>query len=279
MRLPSSDEEDERVTRKAPGFGPGDHVVEPGTRKEMFRGQVIEVQPARPGHGDLHSRLDKVMDLNAAEGYVSSTDLLTRRSESSDFATDASVRRAGTNPATGQRYLEELSFEIFFKQSREHARERARDVIGAGVRRMFGIFVRERWPGSDNDGVVDCTVCEWSPERDDWMHLALDHVIADPCLRTPVPVKALIDKLESDNAAVRALIARGNPELQGYAAQVRREERLVAARDYVFRTLAHRKIAIDEAQRARILACADLEALERWLFRAMEVASAAELFD
>lgn len=283
MRLPGRDADREADARKAPGFGPSDHLVQPGTRQEMFRGEIVEVSPARPGHGDLHSRLDKVMDLHAADGYVSSTDLLTRRSMDSDFATDASVRRAGTDPATGQRYLEELSFEIFFKQSREYARERARDVVGSGVRRLFGIFVKERWPGSDDAGAVDCTVAEWSAERDDWERLAPDHVITDPCLRTPVPVKALVDALASDNAAVRALIAKRNPELQEHTAraclEARREERLAAARDYVFRTLEYRKIALDEGQRARLLACDDLETLERWHFRAMEVGSAAELLD
>jgi hypothetical protein len=279
MRLPRRDGDDETETRKAPGFGPGDHLVEPGTRKEMFRGQLIELQPARPGHGDLHSRLDKVMDLHAAEGYVSSTDLLTRRSKNSDFATDASVRRAGTDPVTGKRYLEELSFEIFFKQSYEHACERARDVIGSGVRRMFGIFVKERWPGSDDAGEVDCAVGEWSVERDEWVRLALDHVITDRCLRTPVPVKALIDKLESDNAAVRALIAGRNPELEAHVAQERLAARLAVRREDIFEILERRKVTLDARQRAEIEACNDLATLKRWLNRALEIHDAAELLD
>ncbi|HWN67385.1 MAG TPA: hypothetical protein VNM90_07070 [Haliangium sp.] len=275
--MPAPDADEEADARKAPRFGPSDHLVEPGTRQEMFRGQIVEVLPARPGHADLHGRLDKVLDLQAADGYVSSSDLLTRRSAGSDFATDASVRRAGTDPATGQRHLEELSFEIFFKQSREYTRERARDVVESGVRRMFGIFVKERWPGSDDSGVIDWTVAEWSADRDDWVHLTPDHVITDSCLRTPVPVKALVDALESDNAAQRALIARGNPELQKHTARERREERMTTVREIIFDLLEDRQIALDTLQRARIEACDDLATLKRWLLRAAKVESAAAL--
>ena len=279
MRLPARDADEEADARKAPRFGPSDHLVEPGTRQEMFRGKIVEVLPARPGHADLHGRLDKVLDLQAADGFVSSSDLLTRRSVDSDFATDASVRRAGTDPTTGQRYLEELSFEIFFKQSREYTRERARNVVGSGVRRMFGIFVKERWPGSDDSGVIDWIVAEWSAEHDDWVRLAPDQVITDPCLRTPVPVKALVDALESDNAAQRALIAKRNPELQEHTARERREERLATLRENIFDLLKDRQIALEELQRARIEVCDDLVTLKRWLLRAAKVDSAAELMD
>ena len=287
MRLPGRDAHGESDARKAPGFGPSDHLVQPGTRQEMFRGQRVKVSPARAGHGDLHSRLDKVIDLHAADGYVSSSDLLTRRSMDSDFATDASVRRAGIDPATGQRHLEELSFEIFFKQSREHTRERARGVVGSGVRRLVGIFVKERWPHSDDAGVVDCVVAEWSAERDDWVRLAPDHVIADACLRTPVPVEALIDALASDNAATRALIAKRNPALEAHTArerreasiEARREASIEARREAIFDLLDDRGITLDDAQRARIEACHDLPTLKRWLLRAARLTSAAELLD
>ncbi len=254
---------------------PDDHLVEPGTRYEVFEGERVYVSPARPGHGDTHNQLDRVIGHHAAPGYKASTDLLTRRSKDSDFATDTSVRRAGINPATGHRYLEELSFEIFFQESREYACTRARKVLGSGVRRMFGIFVKERWPGSDDAGVVDCTVAEWSAERDDWRMLAPGEVIEDPALHLPIPIEALIDGVASDAAAARALLARNNPVLEEHTAQVRREQ----ARKYLFRILELRDIALDAAQRARIDTCDDLEALERWLLRAIEVHAAAELLD
>lgn len=279
MRLPGA--------RNAPRFDPDDHVVEPGNRQEMFRGQVVEVSPARPGHGDLHVRLDKIVDLHAVDGYVASTDLLTRRSDDNDFATDTSVRRAGIDPATGHRYLEEVSFEIFFRESSEYARDRARDVVGYGVRRMFGIFVKERWPGSDHAGVIDCTVAEWSVERDEWILLAPDQVITDPVLHPPIPVKALVDAVASSDAAARALIARRNPEFEAHLAQARheaslqarREERQATIREDIFEILEHRQIAVDEHQRARIHACADVTTLKRWLRRALDVEDGAALLD
>jgi hypothetical protein len=265
MRLPAAD--------RPPGLDPDDHLVEPGTRYEMFEGERVYVSPARPGHGDIHNQLDMVIRHHVAPGYKASSDLLTRRSEDSDFATDVSVRRKGRNPATGHRYLEELSFEIFFQESREYARARARKVMASGVRRVFGIFARERYRDSDVDDVVEYTVAEWSAERDDWRMLAPGEVIEDPALHLAIPVEALIDGLASDDAAARALLAKQNRVLDEREAQVRRED----ARTYLLRILAHRDIALDAAQRARIEHCGDLETLERWLLRATEVRDAAEL--
>ena len=273
MRLPAADE--------PPRPDPDDHLVEPGTRYEVFEGERVYVSPARPGHGDIHARLDKVIDHHVASGYKASADLLTRRSQDSDFATDTSVRRKGRNPATGHRYLEELSFEIFFQESREYARTRARQVLASGVRRMFGIFARERYRDSDVDDVVEYTVAEWSAELDDWRMLAPGDVIEDPALHLPIPVEALIDGLASDDAAARALLAKQNRvlnhALEEREAQVRREERLATMRENLFHLLEHRRIPLDAAQRGRIDTCDDPVTLQRWLLRANEVRDAAEL--
>jgi hypothetical protein len=265
MRLPAAD--------SAPWPDPEDHLVEPGTRYEVFEGERVYVSPARPGHGDVHTRLDKVIDHHVVPGYKASTDLITRRDRDNDFATDTSVRRTGINPATGRRYLEEISFEIFFQQSREYTRTRARTVVASGVRRMFGIFAKERWPGSDDADEVDYTVAEWSAERDDWVVLAPGDVIADPALSLPIPVEALVDAAASDNAAARALLAKNNAVLQ----DMRSAERLAATRKLIFQILEHRKIALDAAGRARIESCDDLATLERWHLRAIDVRDAAEL--
>jgi hypothetical protein len=269
MRLPAAD--------TPPRPDPDDHLVEPGTRYEVFEGERVYVSPARPGHGDVHTRLDKVIDHHVVPGYTASTDLLTRRNRDNDFATDVSVRRDGRNPATGHRYLEELSFEIFFQESREYTLTRARKVVGSGVRRMFGIFVRERYPDSDVDGVVDYTVAEWSAEHDDWNPLAPGAMIHDPALSLPIPVEALVDALASDDAAARALLAKKNRVLNRALEEREARARLAAARKHIFQILAHRKIALDAAQRARIETCDDLEMLERWLLRATEARNAAEL--
>jgi hypothetical protein len=269
MRLPAADTPSR--------LDPDDHLVEPGSRYEVFEGERVYVSPARPGHGDAHNRLDTVIHHHVAPAYTASSDLLTRRSHDNDFATDTSVRRAGIDPATGHRYLEELSFEIFFQESREYTRARARNVVRYGVRRMFGIFVKERWPGSDEAGVVDYSVAEWSAERDDWVVLAPGEVIDDPALCLPIPVEALIDGLASDDAAARALLAKENRELNRVLDERESRSRLAATRESIFEVLEHRKIALDAPQRARIEACDDLALLKRWHLRATEVRDAAEL--
>ena len=265
-------------------FGPSDHVAEPGTRVELFRGRLIWVQPSRPGCADIHSRVNKVISHHEADGYVASSNLLTRRSYDNDFATATCVRRVGRNPATGWRYLEELAFEIFFEQPREYACDRAHDVVKYGVRRMFGIFGTERWPGSEDDGVADYSVAEWSAERNDWIPLAPDHGIADPCLFPDFPAVALVDAPASDKAAFRALRARYNPVLEEYLTQARRRAYhhdvcLAVGRKALFGTLRQRQIALDESQRARIQACDDLDTLDGWLLRAVEAESGAALLD
>ncbi len=265
MRLPAADDQ--------PWPDPEDHLVEPGTRWEVFEGERVYVSPARPGHGDAHTRLDMVIGLHVTSEYQASTDLITRRNRNNDFATDTSVRRTGINPATGHRYLEEISFEVFFQQSREYTRTRARTVVTSGVRRMFGIFGKERWPGSDDAGEVDYTVAEWSAERDDWVVLAPGDVITDPALLRPIPVEALIDGVASDDAAMHALMAKENRVLK----RVLDEREARTRREDILGILEDRKIALDAAQRARIEACDDLAMLKRWLIRATKVHDAAEL--
>ncbi len=138
---------------------------------------------------------------------------------------------------------------------------------------MFGIFVKERWPGSDAVGMLDYTVAEWSAERDDWCMLAPDQIIEDPALRLPIPVEALTSVVASRRARARALLAGNDPVIQEHDARVQR----ATARKLLFQLLAHRKIALEAAQRVQIEACNDLEMLERWLLRATDVHNAVEL--
>jgi hypothetical protein len=290
-------------------WNPDAHLVPPETRQEIVRGELVEAQPARPGHGDTHARLDAVVSLSVAPGYVASSDLLTRRSADSDFATDTCVRKIGRNPETGYRWLEELSFEVFFTQSGREARERARDVISSGVRRMFGLFVSEGYFDGDVDGDVAIAVHEWSRERNDWIELEHDEVIEDPCLCAPLPVRALVHAAAADDAVVQALAARRNPALE----QLRAESQVSGFRDgeakgfrdgeakgfrdgeakgfrdgeakgqvanqrqVLLDVLAHRGIELDASQAERIAACEDLATLRRWFLRALNVSRADEL--
>ena len=187
-------------------------MVTPETGQEMLDGQVMRALPALPPHGDRQCDVSYVIRAFTAPAYVASTELLTRTSVTSDFATDACIRRRGIDPVTGSRYLEELSFEIKFKQSLSSLTRRAETLEAAGVRRVFAIHVAERPDGR----VVAGPVKEWRGGA--WVELAPTEVIEDACLVEPMQVGALIDALEADKAVARALIERENPVLADYAA-------------------------------------------------------------
>jgi hypothetical protein len=186
----------------AHGFPPLEEtLVEPETREEIVRGRRLQAMPALAPHADQHFTLDVVLGPHLTEGYVGSVDLLTRPAVGSNFATDTCVRRAGVDPATGQRYLEELSFEVVDEQSLADVSERAEDLVRRGVRRVFAIFVKKGEIG------------EWSAAKREWALLGPADAIADPLLARPLHPKELLDLAEARNAAARAMLAQGNPVL------------------------------------------------------------------
>ena len=205
---------------RKPDLPPVDeYVVEPETRAEMIDGRIVHVSPASPPHGDLHTRLDNIVYNHAAPGYVASSDMLTRTSERWSFAADASIRKEGTDPATGSRYLEELAFEVKHKQGWPDITARAKQLAGRGVRRVFAICVRSKKQGGEDIVVQTGPVMEWMPGEDrwtegQWQDLDEDAVIEDPCLHRPIQVRALLDAAAADDAVVRALEARGNRVLR-----------------------------------------------------------------
>jgi len=176
-----------------------DRLVQPETREERLHGRRLQALPANPEHGDEHTELDYLARGDLAPGYVASTDLLTRAGEGSDFATDTCIRRAGIDPRTGSRYLEEVAFEVVNAQSLANMTERARQLTSCGVRRVFAIFVKTQQVG------------EWSSSQDRFITLDLDGVIEDRTFVRPLPVRALFDGAEADDSVARALKAKGNP--------------------------------------------------------------------
>lgn len=264
---------------------PEDHLVEPGTRKEMFRGEVIEVSPAKPGHGDTHLRLAAAVELCTGPAYISSVDLLTRRSIDSDFATDACVRKRGLDPETGNRHLEELTFEVFNTQSRATATSRARDLIATGVRRVIGLFVEAASAKDEEAGDVSVTVEEWSPVEEQWLVRGREESIEDPCLASPLPIVSLMDATGFDSAAVGILLDKGNPALEEFGeARFRdgKDEGLAAGRTATLRAMASRLLAqrFDELPGwvdDRIAAASDDE-LEGWLDRVLTASSLDQVF-
>jgi hypothetical protein len=176
-----------------------DRLVEPETREELVRGR-----PRSPGQARARGPsqpLRRVIGSHATKGFIASADLLTHAGPSSDFATDVCVRRDGTDPRTGDCYLEELAFEVVHTQSRRSMTARAKDLTKCGVRRVFAFFVKTG------------EVCEWSPRKRRWLPLDLDGTISDPVLVRPIPVRALLDAAVADDAVVDPLDAKGNPRL------------------------------------------------------------------
>lgn len=239
-----------------------DHLVEPEvTRDEIIGGQRVVASPAKRPHARQHARLDYLIQAHVPPGYNAATDLLTRHDEESDFASDTCVYKDGVDPETGARYLEEIAFEVVSEQNEGYVSEKARRMQRRGVRRIFTVWIKNQ------------RVCEWSPEIQSWRLLDPDSWIEDPCLATPLSVAALLDAALADDAVVKALAAKGNPELQRREAAA--EARGIAKS--ILAVLDARGISTTPVQREEILNCQDAVRLDRWLRRSAVAASADEV--
>jgi hypothetical protein len=248
-----------------------DYAVEPESGQEMFHGEVREASPAGPKHSRQHNQVDFVLRAYVAPEYGADTDLLTRQAIPHNFASDTCIRKNGIDPATGDRYLEELAFEIKSTQSTEDLEQRARIMAARGVRRIFAIPVRGDEAGSD---ILAGPVAEWIPLEERWRTFGDDQVIADPCLFEPVPVRALLDAVEADDAVAQALLHKGNPFLLRHTEAVRAEDR----KECIHAILQSRGVAMDAGAHARVAACTDPALLLRWVVRAAHVVRASDLF-
>ncbi|MDI1445216.1 hypothetical protein [Polyangium sp. 6x1] len=248
-------------------FPPVDqHVVVPETtRDEMIRGRKIIAQPALEPHGDAHANLGAVIRLHVREGYRASIDLLTRVSERSNFATDVSIRRDGTDPSTGRRHLEEVSFEIVNEQAPGVVREKAEDLVERGVRRVFAIYVKRG------------EVCEWSREKATFVRLDPGEMIEDPCFIRPLRVRALFDNAVAESEAARALERKGNPEILAIKQSAEEKGREEGRREVLLDVLRERFGEIPEAMQARV-ATATGATLSRWAKRAYAASSLDDVF-
>jgi hypothetical protein len=244
-----------------------DHLVMPEvTRDEIIAGRRVVAHPALPPHANQQTELGYVVRGKVASGYQVSSDLLTRVGEKSDFASDVCVYRKGIDPATGGRYLEEIAFEVVSTQSEGDVTEKAVEMSRCGVRRIFGIWVKDRR-----------RVCEWFAESGSWRLLDVESHIEDRCLATPLKVAALLDAAEADNAVAEGLIAKGNPTLLKFEAAAKAEGRAAGIAESIFKVLKARGIAVSSVQQEEILSCTDLERLERWLVRAALATSTDEV--
>lgn len=260
LRLPS-------VERQEARFPPVDeHLVAPEvTRDEVIRGRKVVAAPSLEPHAEQQVRLDFVIAPHVVQGYIGAADLITRVARGSDFATDLSIRKAGIDPATGRRHLEELSFEIVNEQSMRDVREKAEDLVVRGVRRVFAIFVKRG------------EVAEWSSGQEAFVPLGPDAVIEDPCLLRSLPVRALLDGAAAELEVVRALERKGNPEIEAIKARRWQEGHDEGRRAMLLRLLQLRFGEVPGEVRARVLS-AGAEALELWVERLLGASALDDVF-
>jgi Uma2 family endonuclease len=253
---------------------PDERIAAPETRHEIIDGERVYVPPADEPHATEHLMLGYLLAAHVAPGYRGALDMLTRTSETSDYAPDASVFAGERDPETGGRQLEELAFEIASTQSRANATRKARGLAERGVRRVFCLDIKRR------------EVLEWDPDGD-WRQLAANGSIEDLCFIRPLPVAALLAAAEPHDEVARALVAQGNPVLEDIRTEGRAEGYAEGRAEGEARGRAMSVISVLEARgldvpadlRAQILACADLRRLDRWLARAMTVAAAEAIDD
>jgi hypothetical protein len=249
-----------------------EHAVTPEGREEIIAGRRVVAAPAQPEHGDVHSQIDTVMFTNVRPGYVTSSDMLTRCSEDNDFASDTSVRRAGIDPATGQRYLEELAFEVVNTQSLRDVTDKATAMTARGVRRVFAVLVRKG------------EVREWNGNQ--WTSLPLDGSIEDAVLAAPVATRALLEAAASNAAAVHGLLARKDPTFLRIVSdsEQRAEKRgelrgeLRAQRAMLRQGITARGFTLDEKHQVQLEACDDAAQIERWHVRCFTASTLDAVF-
>ncbi len=243
-----------------------DHLDPPeSTRYERLDHERMEASPANPEHGDPHFRLDQLLAAHLADGYVGSVDLKTRVADGTDFASDTCVRKDGTDPKTGERYLEELVFEVVSKRSLEDTSRRAKAFAERGVRRQIAIFVKQG------------EVSEWSVRGEGWKRIDPRRNLRDPCLAHPLPIAALLDSAQAELAAARALEAKGNPAIVDMKERSALEGEARGRATALLTILSARGFEIPDAVREQILTTVELELLDRWLRKAATSSSVAEV--
>ncbi len=251
-----------------------DYLDEPDEihRWERIDGQRREALAATPDHGDPHFEIDGLVKAHLAAGWVGSVDLKTRVSEDQEYASDTCVRRAGIDPATGDRYLEELVFEVVYKRSARDTRERAKGFAERGVRRQLGVFVKGK------------KIREWLPEAEDWGDpLDLKQSLQDSCLAVDLPLVALFDPVLAEASIARAIAAKDHPVIleikdQSEKRGEKRGERRGRGQS-ILTVLKARGLAPSPQVAARLLAVSDVETLERLLHRASVAAAIDEVLD
>jgi Uma2 family endonuclease len=238
-----------------------EHIVVPECGYEIDDGEVVLVPPSHEPHATCHSKLQWLLEAHKAAEFDVACDMLTRISETSDRAPDASVYPRARDPRTGGRQLEHLAFEVVSTESLGDAARKAAGLVGRGVRRVFAVDVKRR------------RVLEWAPGRERWTELDGAATISDPALVTPLPVQALLRDAEADYAVGRALVIKRNPAIE----EARQESKAKGRAEAIIEVLASRGLVLSAHEQEQILGERDPARLGRWLARVATCESTAEL--
>lgn len=195
--------------------------------------------PADPAHAVPHADLAYVLRAHVRDGFLVAIDMLTRTSVTNDFAPDASVFEREPDPATGERKLEQLAFEVVSEQPLSVQTSKARELSRRGVRRIFCLVVKH------------AKVLEWSQQTDAWSATPLE-TIDDPVFARPLPTSALLQATMADTAVLKALREKGHPEFDAVREEGREEGRVDALRGLVPGIALSVGVALDEKQRASL---------------------------
>ena len=180
-----------------------ERLVAPETRDEVVGGVRAETMGSLPPHATAHFDLARLLGSHLAPGYRGAVDMLMRAERYSDFAPDASLFPEAPDPVTQGRQLEELAFEIIDTQPLSKVTEKARLLVARGVRKVFCVDLPRR------------RVLRWSRRRDDWVALGPQGAIEDKtCLVRPLPVNALLDAAQVDEATAAGLLLKGTKTLR-----------------------------------------------------------------
>src|SRR5690242_2780958 len=87
-------------------------------RYEIDDGELVYVPPADEPHAVSHGALGALLRAHRAADRSVAIDMLTRTSETSDIAPDASIYPTERDERTGGRRLEEIAFELMVSERR-----------------------------------------------------------------------------------------------------------------------------------------------------------------
>lgn len=223
--------------------------LRPGDRYELHDGHAIYCAPTG---GDGARRVGAAFEVLDSDPAVESagTDAGYALRPGTLRAPDISVG-VPDRPGWIQDTVPPLAVEYAgVGQDEDLLREKVADLLASGTRHVWVV----RLTGPQRVEIHESN----QPVR---TAIPGDALVAPGILKNPVPVAALFDRSAAHEAALRNLLQRkGYESLDAVKA--------AGMQTALLRVLEARGVGVDEAARARIAGCDDVERLSRWIERA-----------